>query len=121
MVAQLDRHALDVLNTEEDVLAHIVARPLLERLEVEQARGPVTMALVPIVGLLHPERHPAQSRLREEDLEVGDAIEDAGQDELCEAHRRGRAEEWQRHPLDELARPNPREKRRIHAGILEGG
>jgi len=30
-----------------------------ERLDVQQALGPVAVALVPVVGLLHPERNPA--------------------------------------------------------------
>ena len=48
----------------------------------------MAVALVPVVGLLHPERHPAEPRLGEEDLQIGQAVEDAGHGELREAHRR---------------------------------
>src|SRR5262249_38656847 len=64
---------------------------------------------------------PAQTRLGEEDLEVRETIEDAGQDELRKAHRRGCAQERQRDPLDELARPDLLENVRRDAGVLEGG
>ena len=107
VVTQLDGHALDVLHAEVDVLADVVARALLERLEVEQPRGPVAVPLVPVVRLLHPERHPAESRLGEEDPEIGKAIEDAGQDHLGEAHGRCGPQKGERHPLDESPAPEP--------------
>jgi hypothetical protein len=64
-MAQLDRHALHMLDAEMHVLPHVVARPLSERLPVEEALRPVAVALVPVVRLLHPERHPAEPRLGE--------------------------------------------------------
>ena len=80
----------------------------------------MAVPLVPVVGLLHPERHPAQPRLREEDLQIGQAIEDAGQAELGQAHRRRGAQERQRHPLHDLARPELLEHLGIGARVLEG-
>ena len=74
VVAQLDGHALDVLHAEEDVLPHVLAGPVLQRLEAEQPLRPVPVALVPVVGFLHPERHPARagSRRRRSSDRAGD-------------------------------------------------
>ena len=121
VMTELDRHALDMLHAEEDVLSDVLARPLLERLEVEEPRGPVAVPLVPVVGLLHPERHPAQAGLGEKDLQLREAVEHAGQDELGEAHGRRRPQERQRDPFHQLSRPELRQDRRIDSRILEGG
>src|SRR5579859_1411025 len=84
MLALLDRDAL-VLHAEIDVLAHVMARQFLERLEAEIFLRPTEMPLIPEVGVLEPERHPAQSRLGEENLQLREALEDAGQYQLRDA------------------------------------
>ena len=119
VVAQLDGHPLHVLHAEVDVLPHVVARPLRERLPVEEPRRPVAVALVPVVRLLHPERHPAETGLGKEDLQIREPVEDAGEDCLGEAHRRGGAEERQGDPLHDGPAAEPRDHRRVDAGILE--
>ena len=100
-MAQLHGHALDVLDAEVDVPAHVLARPPCERLEAEQALRPVAVPLVPVIRFFHPEGHPAQAGLGEEDLERGQPVEDARQDDLGEAHGRGGAHEGQGDPFDE--------------------
>src|SRR6185503_15620032 len=45
VMPELDRHALHVLHAEENVLLHVLARLLLERLEVQEPRGPVAVPL----------------------------------------------------------------------------
>jgi len=92
-MAQLDGHPLDVLHAERDVSARVVAGTPRERHHVQQPLGPVAMPLVPVVGLLHPERHPPEARLREEDLELRQAIEHAAQHQLREAQRRRNGQE----------------------------
>ena len=119
VVTQLDRDALDVLQAERDVPAHVVARPPRQPLDVQQALRPVAVALVPVVGLLHPERYPAEARLGEEDSEVRQAIEDAGHDQLREADGGRDVQERQRDPLHDFARPELLEDLRIGARVLE--
>ena len=80
----------------------------------------MAVALVPVVRLLHPERHPAEPRLREEHLEIGEAVEDAGEDHLREAHRRRRCRGTAAPPTRRWSGREPREHRGIGAGILEG-
>ena len=104
VMPQLDRDPLHVLHAEVDVLTHVFARPLPERLQVEEALGPVAVPLVPVVRLLHPERDPSESRLGEEHLQIRNAIEHAGHDHLCETQRRRQAE--QGHPFDDGASRN---------------
>ena len=84
MLAFLDRDPL-VLHAEIDVVADIMARQLLQRLEAEIFLGPAEMALIPEVGVLKPEWNPAEPRLGKEDLELRIALEDAGEDQLGDA------------------------------------
>ena len=86
MVPLLDRDAL-VLHREIDVLAHVMARQFLERLEAELLLGPPDVALVPKVHVLEPKRDPAEPRLGEEDLQSRIALKDAAQHQLRDADR----------------------------------
>jgi len=70
-MTQLDGHPLDMLDAEVDVPAHVLAGPLRERLEAEQALRPVAVPLVPVVGFFHPEGHPPRRVSAKEDLERG--------------------------------------------------
>src|SRR5215470_4139386 len=113
VVAQLHGHALHVLDAEGDVLADVLAWPQSKRLEVQEPFGPMPVPLVPVVRLLHPERHPAEARLGEEDPELGQAVEYTAKREL------GHAQERQRHPVHDLPGPELLEHLGIGARVLE--
>src|SRR5262249_52597043 len=83
MVSDLNRHMLLPLDAEQKVVLHIFAGLPLQRVEAQISLRPVAMSLIPEVGLFHPERHPAQARLREEDAQVREAVEHAGGDHLA--------------------------------------
>src|SRR5215470_8614126 len=91
MLALLDRDPL-VLHAEIDMLSYIVARQFLQRLEAEIFLGPAEVALIPKIGVLEPEWHPAEACFREKDLQFREPFEYAGKDELRNADRRRQAE-----------------------------
>src|SRR5262249_58233000 len=96
---------LHVLDAEEDVLPDVLAGTLPERLEVQEPLGPVPVPLVPVVCLLHPERHPAEARLGEEDPELGQTVEHPAERELGQAQRGRNAQERQGDPVHQLPGP----------------
>src|SRR5262245_35118685 len=93
MVSELNRHMLRPLDTEQKVVLHIFTRLPLQRLEAQISLRPVAMTLIPEVRLFHPERHPAQARLGEEDAQVREAVEHAGGDHLAKRRRGWQAQE----------------------------
>src|SRR5919197_74602 len=75
MMSELNGDMLRPLDAEQEVVLEILARLPLQRLEAQIPLRPVAMPLVPEVGLFHPEWHPAQARLRKEDVQVREAVE----------------------------------------------
>src|SRR5215469_9187928 len=91
MLPLLDRDAL-VLHAEIDVVAHVMARQLLQGLEAEIFLRPAEMALIPEIGMFEPEWDPAEACLGEKDLQFWEALKNAGKNELCDADRRPETE-----------------------------
>src|SRR6187455_2551801 len=93
VMSEFNRHMLWALDAEQEVVLHILAGLPLQRLKAQIPLRPVAMSLIPEVCLFHPERHPAQARLRKEDAQAWEAVEHARGDHLAKRPRSRQAQE----------------------------